>query len=128
MKIKCDKENAGTNINGIEFEPLDGGGMVSVGEVDQENAEIFLSIPGYSEFEPSEPGSGANYRNAFLGLAPSVDGDSAAIEAEAQADATTQESPDSESGESTPGWEGAVPVATETAPVEKKGPGRPRKE
>lgn len=46
MKILCKLPHASSCINGIAFEPCDGG-MVSVDEVPSATAGLFLSINGY---------------------------------------------------------------------------------
>lgn len=45
-KVHCSLPNASDNINGVKFEPAEGG-VVSE-EVDQETAEAFAAIDGYS--------------------------------------------------------------------------------
>lgn len=55
MKITCGLPNASDNINGIPFEPLLEGGMVSVDDVPDDQAAIMLSVPGFAEFiEPEQ--------------------------------------------------------------------------
>lgn len=54
-KIKCDLPNATSPINGLEFEPHEKGGLVSVEEMSDERAAYFTSIPGYSIADDSEP-------------------------------------------------------------------------
>ena len=46
-RVKTILKNASTNINGIQFERVDDA-MVSE-EIDQATADLFLSIPGFTE-------------------------------------------------------------------------------
>lgn len=46
MRILCTLPNASDSINGVAFEPTDGG-MLSE-DVGADVAELFLSIPGYA--------------------------------------------------------------------------------
>ena len=46
MRVICELPNAGRRINGVEFEPLEGGGMLSE-SLTPEQAAAFLAIPGY---------------------------------------------------------------------------------
>jgi hypothetical protein len=46
MKILCTLPNASEEISGIAFEATEGG-MVSVDDVPEEQAGIFLSVPGF---------------------------------------------------------------------------------
>jgi hypothetical protein len=45
IKVTCALPNASTNINGIDFDPVDGG-VVAV--MSDETAEQFNGIPGYT--------------------------------------------------------------------------------
>ena len=51
MRILCTLPNASKLISGVPFEPHPDGGMVSAGELDGEQAQIFLSIAGFSAIE-----------------------------------------------------------------------------
>lgn len=54
MRVICELENASDEINGVKFHPLEDGGRVS-DEISQEQAELFLSIPGYVPFDGEPP-------------------------------------------------------------------------
>lgn len=47
-KLICNLPNASNNISGIAFEPYEQGGMISVNEVDDQTADRFRKIKGYS--------------------------------------------------------------------------------
>ena len=47
-KLICNLPNASNNISGIAFEPYEKGGMISVNEVDDQTADRFRKIKGYS--------------------------------------------------------------------------------
>lgn len=49
-RVICTLENAGDEISGVKFHPLDDGGKVS-DEISTEQAELFLSISGYEPFD-----------------------------------------------------------------------------
>lgn len=110
MKIRCDRPNAGTNINGVAFEPLDGGGMITVDDVDRETEEMFLSIPGYHAHLPE----GFKQPNG-----DDADADAAAAAAEAAAPAP----------EPAPAPAPApAPDSVNNEQPARKGPGRPPKQ
>lgn len=46
-RIICELPNASLNINGIEFERMDNGNVISKGDVPADVAEKFVNIPGY---------------------------------------------------------------------------------
>ena len=46
--VLCKLPNASSKINEVEFVPAEGGGMISAKEVDDEAAEYFASITGYT--------------------------------------------------------------------------------
>lgn len=48
-RVKTILKNASTNINGIQFELIDGAMVSEV--IDQATADLFLSIPGFAEAE-----------------------------------------------------------------------------
>ena len=45
--LKCTLPNASKRINGIDFEPACGGGLVSVEPLIDEQLALFAGIPGY---------------------------------------------------------------------------------
>ena len=47
MKVVCTLKNASLEISGVKFEVLEDGRLVSE-DVDDETAELFASVPGYS--------------------------------------------------------------------------------
>ncbi len=49
-RVRCDLPNADTEISGVAFMPMDGGGMLSE-EIADEIAARFCSIPGYQPVE-----------------------------------------------------------------------------
>lgn len=49
-RVICTLENAGDEISGVKFHPLEDGGKVS-DEISAEQAELFLSISGYESFD-----------------------------------------------------------------------------
>lgn len=49
-RVICTLENAGDEISGVKFHPLEDGGKVS-DEIDAGTAELFLSIQGYEPFD-----------------------------------------------------------------------------
>lgn len=49
-RVICTLENAGDEISGIKFHPLEDGGKVS-DDISAEQVELFLSIPGYEPFD-----------------------------------------------------------------------------
>lgn len=57
MKIRCLLRNASTEINGVAFEKQ-GNVMVSVDDVPEDKAEVFLSIRGYDAIDTSGSGEG----------------------------------------------------------------------
>ncbi len=54
--IRCTRKNASHEISGVAFQNHPEGGVVSVEEVDDDLAAMFLSVPGYEvvEVEPEE--------------------------------------------------------------------------
>lgn len=54
--IRCTRKNASHEISGVAFKNHPEGGVVSVEEVDDDLAAMFLSVPGYEvvEVEPEE--------------------------------------------------------------------------
>lgn len=52
-RVICDRPNASNHINGVNFFPLEDGGMVSE-EISQEQLEHFLLIPGYTDYDADE--------------------------------------------------------------------------
>lgn len=49
-RVICTLENAGDEISGVKFHPLEDGGKVS-DEIDADTAALFLSIQGYEPFD-----------------------------------------------------------------------------
>lgn len=49
-RVICTLENAGDEISGVKFHPLEDGGKVS-DDISAEQAELFLSISGYESFD-----------------------------------------------------------------------------
>ncbi|WP_443691480.1 hypothetical protein [Pseudomonas sp.] len=47
MKVICTLQNASLEISGVKFEVLEDGRLVSE-EIEDETAELFASVPGYS--------------------------------------------------------------------------------
>ncbi len=62
-QVICDLPNASLEISGVKFTPLDDGGVLSE-PISDEQAEAFISIPGYSLYhaagsdEPPAPPAG----------------------------------------------------------------------
>jgi hypothetical protein len=53
-RVICDLPNASDEISGVKFHPLEDGGLIS-DEIDQETADYFASIAGYSLDDDSAP-------------------------------------------------------------------------
>lgn len=49
-RVICTLDNASDEISGVKFHPLEDGGKVS-DEISDEQAELFLGIPGYEPFD-----------------------------------------------------------------------------
>jgi hypothetical protein len=78
-KVICTLNNASSEINGVKFTPAEGG-MLS-DEVSAEQAEAFLSIPGYVEHK-EDPAADAR-RKAEIAAAAQREADEAAAKAAA---------------------------------------------
>ena len=52
-RVVCKSPNASNEISGVKFELTESGDLVSE-EINQETAELFASIPGYSFFEEQQ--------------------------------------------------------------------------
>lgn len=55
-RVICNLDNAGDEISGVKFYPLEDGGKVS-DEISDEQAALFLSISGYEDYEGAAPPS-----------------------------------------------------------------------
>ncbi len=55
IKILCTLPNASTRINGVAFEPVEGG-VQSVDELTQEHIDHFGAIEGYTLFDTDADG------------------------------------------------------------------------
>lgn len=58
-RVICTLPNAACLINGIEFEPHEGGKMISKEDLAPEIAEAFVKIPGYSAAPAKAPANTA---------------------------------------------------------------------
>lgn len=55
MRLVCTTPNTTSPINGHEFEPHATGGLVSVGDIPAEEADVLLTVPGWFKLG-DEPG------------------------------------------------------------------------
>lgn len=109
-RIICELPNAGSNINGIEFEAREGGGVISKEDVPAEIAERFAKIPGYRV----EVKSGRN-------------GDSEAEKkAKAEADAKAKAEAEQKAAEEAAAKEKAEAEAKEAEQAQGNGDGEPK--
>lgn len=92
MKIICTLPNASDSLNGIAFKDHPKG-KISVEDVPKEQAEVFLSVPGFEEAAaaPKAPAATGGKKKAPEPVAPPADGTQA---------------PDGAQGESAPAGEG----------------------